>query len=257
METGLPWTPRRAERIALALVLILGAASALLPPIAQPQDYHQFADARVLALGRHTLPNAADVLTSLCFTAAGAAGLSCFLFAAPAQRLPLSLFFAGLLLTGPGSAWYHLAPSDASLLWDRLAMSLAFAGAVGALATERLGPSAGLGWLLVWLLGGGLSMAVWTQTGDLRLYLIAQFGGLGVMLLWFRLPPATGMLGLPWGWLLLAYLIAKILETSDQAIWAVTNGLISGHPLKHVVAALGVVPILHALRQGPRQGRLR
>lgn len=251
METRLLWTPRLAERLALVLVLILAAASALLPPVAQPQDYHQFADTRTLLLGAYPLPNAADVLSSLCFVVVGAAGLSCFLRAAPAQHLPLVLLFSGLLLTGPGSVWYHLAPSDASLLWDRLAMSLGFAGAVGALATERLGASAGRRWLLAWLAGGALSMALWAQTGDLRLYLIAQFGGFGVMLLWFRLAPAAGMLGLPWGWLLLAYLFAKGFEILDRAIWTLTDGLFSGHPLKHVAAALGIVPILHALRGGP------
>ncbi len=253
METRLLWTPRLAERSALALVLILGAASALLPPVAQPQEYHQFADTRTLVLGGQALPNAADVLSSLSFVLAGVAGLSCFLRAAPAQHLPLLLLFTGLLLTGPGSVWYHLAPSDASLLWDRLAMSLGFAGAVGALATERLGAAAGRRWLLAWLAGGGLSMALWAHTGDLRLYLIAQFGGLGVMLLWFRLPPATGMHGLPWGWLLLAYLFAKVFEIFDQAIWTLTDGLFAGHPLKHVAAALGIVPILHALRARPRR----
>ncbi len=254
METRLRWTPRLAERIALALVLTLGAALALLPAIAQPQDYHLFADTRGLMLGHYALPNAADVLTSLCFAAAGVAGLSCFVRAAPAQHLPLFVFFTGLLLAGAGSAWYHLAPSDASLLWDRLAMSLGFAGAVGALATERLGPSAGRRWLLAWLVGGGLSMALWAHAGDLRLYLMAQFGGFAVMLLWCRLPPGKGMVGLPWGWLLLAYTFAKAFETFDQAIWALTDGLFSGHPLKHVTAAIGIVPILHGLRHRPGQG---
>jgi hypothetical protein len=83
--------------------------------------------------------------------------------------------------------------------------------------------------------------------GDLRLYLVAQFGGAGVLLLWFRLPPAAGMFRLPWGWLLLAYAVAKACEQFDREIWVLSGGLVAGHPLKHLAAALGVVPLLRAL----------
>jgi hypothetical protein len=53
---------------------------------------------------------------------------------------------------------------------------------------------------------------------------------------------------LPWGWLLLAYAVAKACEQFDHEVWALTDGLVAGHPLKHLVAALGVVPLLRALR---------
>ena len=83
---------------------------------------------------------------------------------------------------------------------------------------------------------------------------VAQFGALGVLLLWFRLPPVVGALRLPWGWLVLAYALAKGFELSDRPIWELTDGLVAGHPLKHLVAALGVVPLLRSLRKR-RPGR--
>jgi hypothetical protein len=236
-----------AEGLALALTGLLLALVALLAPIAQPQDYHQFADTRSLTAGRLVVPNAADVLTSLAFLAVGVAGLVCHGRAAPLQRLPLGLMFAGLVLTGLGSGWYHLAPTDATLVWDRLPMALTFAGALGTLATERLGPTPGGRWLLGWLLLGTLGVAHWAVAGDLRLYLVAQFGGLGALLLWFRLPPVAGMGRLPWGWLVLAYGVAKGCELLDRQIWLLTSGVLAGHAAKHLVAALGVVPILWAL----------
>lgn len=244
-----PSTPQRAEWRALALVCTLGAALALLAPVAQPQHFHHLADTRALALGPLTLPYAADVLSSLAFVAVGAAGLARLGRLPPPQRLPLALFFAGLLLTGPGSIRYHLSPSDASLLWDRVAMTPAFAGALGALATERLGAAAGRRWLAAWLTLGIAALAQWVWAGDLRLYLIAQFGGFAVLLLWFRLPAVGGMARLPWGWLLLAYAVAKGFELADAPLWALSGGLVAGHPLKHLVAALGVVPLLRALRR--------
>lgn len=242
----------RAELQALALTGLLLAAAALLGPIAQPQDYHRFADARSLSLSGWVLPNAANVLSNLGFVAVGLAGLAACGRAAPAQRPPLALLFAALVLTGLGSAWYHLAPTDASLVWDRLPMALSFGGALGALAAERLGPAAGRRWMAGWLLVGTLGVAVWALKGDLRLYLAAQFGGLGVLLLWWRLPVAAGMRRLPWGWLLLAYGLAKGCELLDREIWEMTAGALAGHAAKHLVAALGLAPLVGALWRPPQ-----
>lgn len=245
-------SPALAEGLAVALTGLLLALVAMLAPIAQPQDYHQFADTRSLALGRMVLPNAADVLTSLAFLAVGVAGLVCHGRAPPLQRLPLGLLSAGLVLTGLGSAGYHLVPNDATLVWDRLPMALTFAGALGALATERLGPTPGRRWLLGWLLLGTLGVAHWAVVGDLRLYLVAQFGGVGALLLWCRLPPAAGMERLPWGWLVLAYGLAKGCELLDRPLWSLTGGVLAGHSAKHLLAALGVVPMLWVV--GRRRG---
>lgn len=133
-------SPARAEGLAVAFAGLLLALVAMLAPIAQPQDYHRFADTRILALGRMVLPNAADVLTSLAFVAVGVAGLVCHGRAPPLQRLPLGLLAAGLVLTGLGSAGYHLAPNDATLVWDRLPMALTFAGALGPWPPNAWGP---------------------------------------------------------------------------------------------------------------------
>lgn len=244
---------RRAQWPGLALLCVLGGALLLAPPIAQPQEYHRLADARALLIGAWRLSNAADVLSSLVFVFVGAAGLHLLRRAPSAQRLHLGFFFAGLVLTGPGSVHYHLAPADATLIWDRLAMSIAFAGAVGALACERLGPAAGRGWLGGWLLLGLLALFQWHVGGDLRLYLLVQFGGFALLLMWLRLPATDGALRLPWGWLLLAYALAKLFEMADQAVWTLSGGLIAGHALKHLTAAIGVLPLLHTLaRRGRR-----
>lgn len=244
-----------AERVAIALLAALAGLLVFVPPIAQPQGYHQLADERPLSFGVFVLPNAADVLTSLLITLVGIRGLLLSAIAAHAQRVPLGLFFSGLMLTGFGSVWYHLSPSDESLVWDRLPMALAFAGVVGAVATERLGTAAGGRWLAVWLVLALCSVLVWVLTGDLRLYGIAQFGGFAILLLWVRLAAVDGMACLPWGWLLLAYLAAKGFEVLDREVWTLTGGVIAGHALKHVLVAVGVVALLHRMQKGVRQGK--
>ncbi|PKO57129.1 MAG: hypothetical protein CVU28_00345 [Betaproteobacteria bacterium HGW-Betaproteobacteria-21] len=245
-------SPITVER---AAILILAVAAGLLlfaPSITQPQSYHQLADTRALSLGLVTVPNAADVLSSLLFTVAGLAGLCLCKVSEPSQRLSLRVFFSGLALTGFGSVWYHLSPSDETLVWDRLPMALAFAGAVGAIAAERLGASAGARWLVGWLVLAIGSVAVWVVTGDLRLYGLAQFGGVVVLLLWVRFRVVAGMVRLPWGWLLIAYVVAKGFELFDREIWVLTEGVVAGHALKHAAAAVGVVPMLGALWRGAR-----
>lgn len=66
--------------------------------------------------------------------------------------------------------------------------------------------------------------------------------------------PATGAatraaagLAVRWSLVLLACALAKLLEVEDEAIFAATGQLCSGHTLKHVVAAFAAWPVLHAL----------
>ena len=142
------------------------AALLLFPPLLQDQTYHQFADQRKL-LG---IPNFWDVISNLPFVAVGAAGLWTF------HRHPITIaLFSGMILTGFGSSYYHWNPSDASLLWDRLPMTICFAAILAALVQERVDPKAGS--LILWLLLaiGISSVFLWRWTGDLRLYAWAQF----------------------------------------------------------------------------------
>src|SRR5262249_17247036 len=111
---------------ALAAAAALSAvALAALPRVPPDPGYHQFADTRTL-LG---VPKGLDVLSNLAFAVVGLAGM--WLLAGrgralrdPRERWPWWVFFAGVTLTSLGSAWYHLAPSNASLVWDRLPMSV-------------------------------------------------------------------------------------------------------------------------------------
>ena len=90
----------------------------------QPASYHQFADQRHW-LG---IPNFANVASNLAFAIVGLWGLQLLLrsdtlknsFIESRERLPYILAFVGLLLTAVGSAYYHLAPNNSRLVWDRL-----------------------------------------------------------------------------------------------------------------------------------------
>jgi len=97
----------------LAAISLLGLFL-LVPPIPQPQDYHQFADQKTL-LG---IPNFWNVVSNVPFIAVGAAGLRYF-----RRDVSAGLFFLGVFLTGFSSSYYHWNPNDAGLFWDRLPMT--------------------------------------------------------------------------------------------------------------------------------------
>jgi hypothetical protein len=204
-------------------------------PLAQDPGYHLFADTRALG----PIPRAADVLTNLAIFAAGlvAAALWRRVRIAPEERAAYGLLVVGILATAAGSAWYHWAPSDARLVWDRLPMTLVLAALFALVLADRIHPVfARVAWWPFALLGA-VSVLWWSGTGDLHLYLVVRVGvGVGIvcLLLLRRRGRHSGA-----RWLVAAIaldVVMTIAERLDQDIFAATGGLISGHSLKHLLA---------------------
>lgn len=242
-------------RLAWLAALAIGVAAAVfafVPPIAQPQWYHDFADRRVL-LG---VPNFFDVLSNLAFVAVGVAGLARLprqAFIERRERWPYAVFFGGLVLTGFASAWYHLAPTDARLVWDRLGMSIVFAGFVAAALAERAGVRVGLAALAALLLAGPAAVLWWAATetagaGDLRAWGLLQFAPMLLLPLLLGWTSARTSRGGDWLAVLGLYALALALEWLDRIVFELT-GVVSGHTLKHLVAALAGYVLLRHLRR--------
>ena len=167
----------------LGAIIALIMLAVLLPAVAQDTKYHQFADQRTW-LG---VPRAADVLSNLAFVAVGLFGAITLL---SPPRLPLrnatttSLWCvaAGFVLTGIGSAWYHLQPNDATLVWDRLPMTLVLAGVISAAIAERVGENVAIAALAVLIVAGVVSVMYWRSSGNLTPYAVLQFGGIAALL---------------------------------------------------------------------------
>ncbi len=242
---------------ALAVV----AVYTLLPPIGQDPAYHDLADRRVV-LG---IPRFGDVVSNLAFTIVGLAGLGAVFrgwFAvpplAPLERMPFAAFFLGVALVGPGSAWYHLEPNTTTLFWDRLPMTVAFMGLVAAVIADRIDARRGAGWgLALLILAGAASVVGWSLgeargAGDLRAYILVQFYPLiGIPLVLWAFPVSTRVHGRHIAAAVVLYALAKLGELYDQQIFALTGELVSGHTLKHLVAALAPAAIIAMLRYNP------
>ncbi len=222
----------------------------VLNPIAQDPAYHLFADQRML-LG---IPHFWNVVSNLPFLIVGTLGLR---LAARDSSNPLRAawltVFTGVGLTGLGSTWYHLNPSNASLFWDRLAMTIGFMGLVAVVLGEYISVRLARQTLLPLLLAGAGSVLYWIHTeasgaGDLRPYSLAQFLPVIVLPIIIMVRRGRSDLGKYLIVVILAYAVAKAAEVFDHEVYAVGQ-LLSGHTLKHLLAALGLYALVVGLRR--------
>jgi hypothetical protein len=244
------------------LGLVMLTVVALLPPVPQDPAYHAFADTRPV-LG---VPNFLNVVSNAAFLGVGALGL---LFLArvegptgpaasitPGERRPYRLFFAGVALTGVGSAYYHWNPSNTTLFWDRLPMTIAFMALLAAVVGEQIGARAGARGLWPLVIAGVLSVLYWRLgeqrgAGDLRPYALVQFGSMVMVPLLLLLFPARRP-GTRYLWLSIgSYALGKVVESLDHALLAGVG--VSGHTWKHLASAGGAYWILRMLERR-RQG---
>ena len=231
--------------LGMAALLALALFGPVLPASAHQ---HTLADQRAL----WGIPCALDVLSNLPFAIAGLWGLVALRRVAPGMldapsRALASLFFAGLVCTAAGSALYHWQPQDAGLLWDRLGMVLPFAGLLGLAGASRVSARAGAAAAGTVLLAGPLAVLWWSHSGNLLPWAVVQLGGMLVVLALACLPRRDGALALHLGAVMALYAMAKLFEAADHAVFEATGQAVSGHSLKHVLAAAAAWPVLAAL----------
>ena len=224
--------------LAVALILLFFG------PIAQFADYHRFADTRTL-LG---LRNFSDTASNLPFLLIGVAGIAHGLIQPARERsLAWLAVFIGAVGCCIGSWAYHQAPNDATLVWDRLPIALTFMAFFVAVLEDHYGPEVTPKLMLPALVLGAAGVLYWEATGDLRLYLWTQIVPLLAVPMALLLFPAR-FTRRGWYWAVLAcYVLAKAAEVADFQIFEATGRAISGHTLKHLLAALGLGFVLWML----------
>jgi hypothetical protein len=237
----------RREIALLAFVLLLAVVACFAPALAQPPQPHEFADQRML----WGVPHALDVLSNLPFALLGIIGLVTLHRArsvlTSGERACALLFLAGLLCATAGSAWYHHAPDDVGLAIDRCGMSVAFAGLLGLLAGSLVSERAGAAVAALLMVLAPAGVLAWFTTGNVLPWAVVQFGGMPLLLLAAVRRPAAHALQVRWALVLLAYALAKWCETNDHAIFAATGELLSGHTMKHLLAAFAAWPVIAAV----------
>ena len=222
------------------VTVALSGAAILHGPIAQLPNYHDFADQQTIS----DIPHFADVISNVGFALVALWGWAQLATRKQSDGLRdgwagYRLFLIGLFLTALGSSFYHLAPDNARLVWDRLPIALACGGLLaGVWGDTRARNSSNLAaWLALLAV---ISVAWWhftgqTGIGDLRPYLLLQALPILLIPLWqwiFDMPAAERW---AFGGALLLYVIAKFAELNDHQLLSAT-GILSGHTLKHLLA---------------------
>lgn len=214
-------------------------------PILQPAHYHELADG-VTWLG---LPNAANVLSNIGFALVGLWGLWRLALAPHDPAITAGwpghiLFLSGLVLVAAGSSFYHLAPDDHRILWDRLPIALASAGLLAGTRTETRG---GDGVLWAAALGvAAIASVVWSagpiSGGDLRPYLLLQGLALILLPLWQAIHGSPRRDRLAVAAAIGFYGLARLAEVYDHQLFVLFGSIpgLSGHTLKHVFATAAV-----------------
>lgn len=236
-------------RIAALVLLVLGPLAGLMfvhgEPILQDPGYHVFADART-CLG---IVNFGNVSSNLLFLLTGVAGVIWTLRNKTGAWPSWLVFFGGVALVFAGSAYYHGSPNDDTLVWDRLPMTIAFMGLFAALISEHLGARLELRLLICSLIVGVFSVFWWQYSGDLRVYVWVQ--GAPLLAIPYVIAAFPGRydhrLYLLYG--VGFYALAKVAELLDFEIYRATAAMISGHSVKHLVAALAVLCVLRMLQK--------
>lgn len=235
-------------------------AALLLPPISQPVDYHQFADQRSF-LG---IPNFNDVASNLAFLLSGGAGLVYLfrIYQMPAQKafrnriecLPYWVLFLSVVASGLGSMIYHWIPDNANLLWDRLPIAMGITALLAATLVDRVSSTVGLWSLPFLVVFGVLSVFYWYWTeqqgaGNLNFYIVVQFYSILLIILLSVYYPSRYTHANATYQVIALYATAKLAEMSDMYIFSLTDYHVSGHTLKHLLAALAVHRIVKILQK--------
>lgn len=239
--------PPRAAVIAFLLVAVLvGLVSNA--PVGQFDGYHRLADARPL-LG---IPNFWNVASNLPFLVVSLMGLALLRRRPPGASPAWATLFGATALVSFGSAYYHLDPRDATLVWDRLPMGLAFMGLLAAIIVEHSDErrKRAAQRLLLPMLALSIGAVYWWRfTGDLSLWIWIQLAPTLATALAVALLPAQYTHRRYYLYALACYAAAKGFELGDHQFLQWSGGLLSGHSLKHLAAAAAVAWLYAMLKK--------
>ena len=241
----------------IVIIMVLFVLLMVQGPIVTPMRYLTLADNRQWL----SIPNAWNVLSNIPFLIVGVWGLSVLfkpnviVFRQPREKIFYVLFFFGVFLAGLGSMYYHWTPDYFHLMWDRFAITVAMTGFFCAIIAERI--SINFSRFILWplLILSFFSVYYWyystTQNNeDIRIYVFFSVSLpallIPIMLLLFK----TNYTQSQYIWIaFIFFIIGRICEGYDLAIYKLFKYWLSGHTLKHLWMALSCLLILYYLKK--------
>ncbi len=204
----------------------------------QNQAFYNFADQHLYC----KIPHFHNVVSNIVFTIFSGYGI--FLYFKEKEKFTISwlVFLLGVFFVAPGSAYFHWNPNDATLVWDRLPMTVGFMG-LTSVALVEVFKIKKEGLLLSLLVALGIySVIHWVVFNDLRVYTWVQVAPIvGLLYISMTIPSKV----LKTRYLLIAvafYLLAKASETYDQQVLDFIG--YNGHSLKHILAGFSTLSLI-------------
>jgi Ceramidase len=231
----------------LSVIVVL-----FLAPIAQPMSFHRFANSGFV----WWVPNFGNVISNLPFIVIGFYGMLVVGRSPTTRYIKVIYFFlfAGVMLTGLGSGYFHIKPNNETLVADRIPMTVVFMSLLSATIADLISRPLAVRLIFPLIVVGIFSVLWWHHTevmqkGDLRFYLWVQFFPLlGIpVLLWLFYKPELIPTIRCLIWIIVWYIIAKSFELFDYQIYFAIG--ITGHTLKHLASAISTCYFVSLYRQ--------
>jgi len=229
-----------------------------MPPISQSIDYHQFADQRTY----FGIPNFFNVTSNIFFFFPGLVGLILLLrsrelllhttFIKHSERWPYFILFLSVIMASLASTYYHLAPDNARLVWDRVPISIGIVTLLSIVLIERVNTNIGFLSLPFLILFGVGSVIYWDWSersglGNLNYYIVVQLYSILAIILLSKYFFSRYTGGESIYVVIIIYAFAKFAEILDHEIYSLGK-VISGHSVKHLLVGLAVFQIVGILQ---------
>ncbi len=229
----------------LIVVFIITAITLyFIDPISQDLAYHNFSDSRIY----FGIPHFMDVLSNLPFIIIGILGwrlsVKFYRKTTMVNFLMAFILFTGVCFTGIGSGFYHFAPDNFTLIFDRLPMTLVFTSFFATIIYDYVDRRVGAVAFYSLFIVGIYSIFYWYYSeiighGDLRLYAFIQFFPVVAIPLILVFYNNNNLYTKQLILVFLAYAISKLSEYYDMELFGFFK-VISGHTIKHLFSALAL-----------------
>jgi len=150
------------------------------------------------------------------------------------------------------STYYHLAPDNARLVWDRVPISIGIVTLLSIVLIERINTNIGFLSLPFLILFGVGSVIYWDWSeqsglGNLNYYIVVQLYSILAIILLSKYFFSRYTGGANIYVVIIVYAFAKFAEILDHEIYSLGK-VISGHSVKHLLVGLAVFHIVVILQ---------
>ena len=191
-----------------------------------PQGYHNFVDKRTIG----GIPNFMNIVSNL------AIALPAFYLMKKQKKI--SFLSINILLLAITSALYHVNPNDNTIFLDMLFVMSINTVVLSYFVNKQVGN-------FIFILGI-LSVFYWKKYDDLRFYEFLKIAiPVYAIFMLYKNPKVSNYI-FP---VIILTILIRVSEYNDKEIYKLTGGVISGHTLKHILAALDIYLIIIILKK--------